>query len=251
MPFFTRFKAKSLRSIFNHARQPLWLVILAFATSALYGKAPNITNLTPTSGRVGATVTIAGTSFGGNQGTSTVTFAGTSAGTATNWGASSITVNVPNGAATGSVVVTVNGVPSNGVTFTVLPTPNITSLTPASGRVGATVTIAGTNFGAAQGLYVISALGRGLGVSAAHEIAHQFVDYSLTNGDGLMDANPETDPNARGTFNATGCNGSPPSLGGDPSPWIGYWPSNPPIYLHWEKQSLNQLTTSLGAGWHK
>jgi hypothetical protein len=55
---------------------------------------------------------------------------------------------VPAGAATGNVVVTVAGQPSNGVSFTV--TPGITSLTPNSGAVGTSVTITGTNFGAAQ-----------------------------------------------------------------------------------------------------
>ena len=47
-----------------------------------------------------------------------------------------IKVAVPAGASTGNVVVTVNGVPSNGVSFTVLSTPSITSLTPSSVRWG-------------------------------------------------------------------------------------------------------------------
>src|SRR5262249_14785713 len=80
---------------------------------------PTITNLSPNAGPVGTPVTITGTNFGSSQGTSTVIFNGTNAGTATSWSASSIAVNVPNGATTGNVVVRVNGVPSNGVTFTV------------------------------------------------------------------------------------------------------------------------------------
>ena len=50
------------------------------------------------------------------------------------------------------MVVTVGGVASNGVSFTVtVPAPRITSLTPTSGAVGTAVTITGTNFGATQG----------------------------------------------------------------------------------------------------
>ena len=112
----------------------------------------NITSLNPTSGQVGTSVTVSGANFGATQGTSTVTFNGTSAGTATSWSASSITVNVPTGATTGNVVVTVNGLQSNSVNFTVInPTPIITSLTPNSGSVGTSVTINGTNFGSSQG----------------------------------------------------------------------------------------------------
>jgi len=63
-------------------------------------------------------VTIAGVNFGGTQGTSTVTFNGAPA-TPTSWSATSIVAPVPGGATTGNVVVTVGGVASNGVSFTV------------------------------------------------------------------------------------------------------------------------------------
>ena len=110
-----------------------------------------ITNLNPSSGVVGSTVVITGTNFGATQGTSTVKFNGTAA-TPTAWSATSITVTVPTGAATGNVVVTVGGQASTGVSFSVtLPAPAITNLNPNSGTVGATVTITGTNFGATQG----------------------------------------------------------------------------------------------------
>src|SRR5439155_1613728 len=111
---------------------------------------PSITSLAPTSGAVGVSITITGTNFGATQGTSTVKFNGTTA-TPTSWSATSIVVPVPAAATTGNVVVTVSGVASNGVAFTVLPTPSITSLAPTSGAVGASITIAGTNFGATQG----------------------------------------------------------------------------------------------------
>jgi trimeric autotransporter adhesin len=118
-----------------------------------FSVAPNITNLSPATGAVGATVTISGTSFGSTQGTSTVSFNGTAA-TPTSWSASSITVPVPSGATSGNVVVTVGGVASNGVNFSVAP--NITSLSPTSGGVGTLVTISGTSFGSSQGTSTVS-----------------------------------------------------------------------------------------------
>lgn len=81
--------------------------------------APTITSLNPTSGPVGTSVTIAGTNFGASQGSSSVTFYNNQTATVTSWSATSIVVTVPTGATTGNVVVTVNGVASNGVTFTV------------------------------------------------------------------------------------------------------------------------------------
>ncbi len=113
--------------------------------------APSITSLTPNTGAVGSSVTIAGSNFGGSQGNGNVKFNGTTA-TITSWGASSIVAIVPTGATTGNVVVTAaGGVASSGVTFTVTPAPSITSLTPNSGAIGSSVTIAGTNFGPSQG----------------------------------------------------------------------------------------------------
>ena len=95
---------------------------------------PNIANsggqagLSPSSGPVGTTVTIAGTYFGGDQGTSTVTFAGPSGTTvpatiasSSDWTATGITTTVPTGAVSGPVIVTVGGLASNSnVIFTVI-----------------------------------------------------------------------------------------------------------------------------------
>src|SRR5580658_2640145 len=120
---------------------------------------PGITSLSPTSGVVGATVTITGTNFGATQvtstGTSTVTFNGIAA-TPTSWSATSIVVSVPAGATTGNVVVTVNGEASSGFSFTVVATPTISSLSPTSAAAGAPVTITGSNFGATQGTSTVT-----------------------------------------------------------------------------------------------
>ena len=115
----------------------------------------SITSLSQNSGPVGASVTITGANFGATQGTSTVTFNGISA-LVTSWSATSITATVPSGATTGNVVVTVGGVQSNGVGFTVTPPASITSLSQNSGPVGASVTITGANFGATQGTSTVT-----------------------------------------------------------------------------------------------
>ena len=108
---------------------------------------PSITSLNPTSGPVGTGVTITGTNFGSSQGTSTVTFNGT-VGTPTSWSAGDIVVPVPTGATTGHVVVTVGGVASKGVSYTVTIPPTITSADNTTFTVGTagsfTVTTTGT-----------------------------------------------------------------------------------------------------------
>jgi hypothetical protein len=118
--------------------------------------APVINGILPTSGATGANVTISGAAFGATQGTSTVTFNGTTATTAGPWSDTSITAVVPVGATTGNVVVTTAGGSSNGVLFTIVPVPHVTSLTPSSGAIGASVVIAGSGFGATQGTSTVT-----------------------------------------------------------------------------------------------
>jgi len=104
-----------------------WAIGLAAfkAANGTGGTAPTITGLNPTSGVAGTSVVITGTNFGSPQGTSTVKFNGVTA-APTAWSATSITAPVPAGATTGSVIVTVGGLASNGVTFTVPPSPSVT-----------------------------------------------------------------------------------------------------------------------------
>jgi hypothetical protein len=129
----------------------LGVVLMCLVLSAASLAAPSITSLSPTSGAVGASVTITGTNFGSPQGTSTVKFNTTTVTSIASWSTTSIVAIVLTGATMGNVVVTVGGVASNGVTFTVVAVPNITSLSPTSGAVGAAVSVNGTNFGATQG----------------------------------------------------------------------------------------------------
>jgi IPT/TIG domain/Purple acid Phosphatase, N-terminal domain/Fibronectin type III domain len=79
---------------------------------------PSITSISPNRGTVGTTIVVSGTSFGSTQGTSSVKFNGTAA-MVSSWSASSITVVTPANATSGSVIVTVNGIQSNGVYFKV------------------------------------------------------------------------------------------------------------------------------------
>ena len=125
---------------------------LSFTVTAPAQPTPTLTALSPVTGPVGTAITITGTNFGVTQGASLVTFNGTRA-TPTTWSATAIAVPVPAGATTGNVVVTVGGMTSNALPFTVTaptPTPTLTALSPTSGLVGTAITITGSNFGALQ-----------------------------------------------------------------------------------------------------
>jgi RHS repeat-associated protein len=119
------------------------------------GSAPIIQYLAPNSYPVGVPIVIQGAGFQPTQGGSTVTFSGMTA-TPTSWSDASIVVPVPAGATTGNVVVTVGGVASNGMLFTVIPGPTITSLSASAGPVGASITITGTIFGSTQGTSMVT-----------------------------------------------------------------------------------------------
>jgi FtsP/CotA-like multicopper oxidase with cupredoxin domain len=110
---------------------------------------PAITAVSPNYGAFAAVVTVTGSNFGATQGASTLTFNGTPA-TSTSfftmsWSNTQIIAIVPQGATSGNLVVTVGGVASNPVAFSVYPAPVVTGISPTSGPVGTTVTITGTN----------------------------------------------------------------------------------------------------------
>lgn len=115
---------------------------------------PVISGLSPASGVTGTPVTIAGSGFGSSQGTSVVSFNGVPA-QLYSWNDATILTTVPEGALTGPVVVQVQNQNSNGVQFTVVKQPRITSAVPAYGSVGTSVVLDGINFGATQGGSVV------------------------------------------------------------------------------------------------
>ena len=113
---------------------------------------PAIGSLSPATGTVGTTLTIAGTCFGPPQGISTVSFNGINA-AVTLWTNATIKCTVPSGVEAGpvSVAITTGVGSSQFKTFTV-NRPVISLLTPVRGAAGATVTITGNYFGPSQGL---------------------------------------------------------------------------------------------------
>jgi hypothetical protein len=119
------------------------------------GTPPTISYTNPVNGPVGTSITIVGTYFGSTQGSSTITFNATTA-TPTSWSNTQIVAPVPAGATTGPIIVTVGGVVSNHVNFTVGTPPTISYTNPIDGPVGTTVTIAGSYFGSAQGSSTIT-----------------------------------------------------------------------------------------------
>jgi hypothetical protein len=74
-------------------------------------------------------VNISGLSFGATQGSSTVSFNGIQATTINSWSDTNVVAEVPFGASTGNVIVTVNGTPSSGALFTI-PAPTVANLSP-------------------------------------------------------------------------------------------------------------------------
>jgi hypothetical protein len=76
--------------------------------------------LIPSLGPSGSSVTITGTNLGSMQGASSVSFNGVTA-TVSSWSAMTVVAIVPTSATSGPLVANVNGVSSNGLTFTVGP----------------------------------------------------------------------------------------------------------------------------------
>ena len=104
--------------------------------------ASTLSALSPTSGPVGTSVIITGTILTGTMG---LAFNGVSATFVVN-SATQITISAPDGATTGSVVVTTPGGPGNGVLFTEVPTtPTLSSISPNSSPVSTTVVLTDSN----------------------------------------------------------------------------------------------------------
>ena len=102
---------------------------------------PTISAFAPTAGPVGTSVTLTGTGF---IGVSAVSFNGTAA-AFTVVSPTSITTTAPAGATSGTISVTTPGGTATSVTgFSVIPPPGLALFAPATGPVGATVTLTGS-----------------------------------------------------------------------------------------------------------
>ena len=112
-----------------------------------YLHAPTVTAINPASGLAGATVTLTGTNFDPVAANNLVKFNGTAT-TVTSATTTSLVVTAPATGSTGAVTVTTIAGVGTGPVFTYLKTPAITAISPTTAAVGASVTIAGTNFDA-------------------------------------------------------------------------------------------------------
>ncbi len=147
---------KATFAISNDARLGVTIVTLtalggtATANFNIAARSPVLTSLDPTSGPATRIVNINGDGFASDPTKNQVSFNGTPAAilsVTTN----RITTQVPNGATTGNVVVTTNGMPSNPLPFTVVaagPPPTVSSISPNIGSVdgGVLITVSGGGF---------------------------------------------------------------------------------------------------------
>ncbi len=111
---------------------------------------PVISSLSPPQAPQAGLVQVNGSGFGPSQGTSQVKFNGVAVAVYSSWSNTSIGVYVPAGNTTGPVTVTVDGIVSNGVQFTLIEGLAVNSIAPTVGPVGTAVTITGAGFGATQ-----------------------------------------------------------------------------------------------------
>jgi hypothetical protein len=109
-----------------------------------------ISNVTPAGGVPGDQVTITGSGFGVSRGSNGQVWLGTANGVVQFWSDTQVVARVAGGSTSGKAQVLQNGVWSNAVPFKV-NTLQITSVSPASGGPGTSVTITGTGFGSSQG----------------------------------------------------------------------------------------------------
>jgi hypothetical protein len=109
------------------------------------GPPPTISGFTPTSGSVGTQVTITGSNF---TGATSVNFSNNVSASFTVSSDTHISTTVPTGAITGPISVsTLGGTATSANTFSVSSSPPaISGFSPASGAVGTSVTITGSNF---------------------------------------------------------------------------------------------------------
>ena len=116
-------------------------------SSATFKVLPAISDVSPSSGFVGDTVTITGTSF---TGLVSVKFGSVGASLSSPPTDEQVVVTVPTGAVTGPVTLTTGaGTATSATPFEVIRPPTVTSFTPGSGPTGTNVLITGESVGSA------------------------------------------------------------------------------------------------------
>jgi YD repeat-containing protein len=132
----------------------------------------------PTHGVAGTEVTVEGQGFSGSAANDSVSFNGTTA-TVLSASATQLVVNVPDGATTGPISVTVSGQTASSTTpFVVDDTgvpPTISQVSPAIVAVGGTVTVTGTHLDPLPAQTAVQMGGHDVALSAASDAQLQFV----------------------------------------------------------------------------
>jgi uncharacterized protein (TIGR02145 family) len=114
-----------------------------------YSIKPHISEILPLSANIGDEITISGTGFGKLQSNSTVTIGGVNVSEYSFWSETQIKIKVPVMTSGGKLYVTVGGLKSNEVDFTLIP--QITSINPSSAKIGIEISISGIGFGSSRG----------------------------------------------------------------------------------------------------
>lgn len=127
---------------------------------------PVISSINPLSGMAEDEIIISGSNFSTTGSQNIVKFNGTTT-TVTAASATQLTVTVPSGATTGTVTVEVNGKTAIGPVFSVIPPPVISTVEPASAKVGDEVTITGSNFSTTASENIVKFNGIRASVSSA------------------------------------------------------------------------------------
>jgi hypothetical protein len=161
----------------------LVLGVVGVLVAALPASAAVISSFSPTCGVSGTAVSITGTGFNSGGAATAVRFGATNQPVFTVVSDVSITTTVPAGAASGPISVdapTGNTVSTVNFIVAAAGVPTITSFSPASGAVGSSVVITGTNFGCTTSVQ-FGAVGAAFVVNSATQITATVPAGATTN----------------------------------------------------------------------